>query len=133
MPHSIEDLEQRRSGIVRRLIDLGDFRPGSITATSGRCGKPNCRCHLPNQPGHGPTQRLTYKVEGKTVSESLSSPAALVKVQREVAEFRNFQQLSQQFVEINTQICRLRPIEQTESSAQEKKRRKPSKKKLPAK
>lgn len=133
MPLSIQDLEQRRSGIVRRLNDLGDFRPGSITATSGRCGKPNCRCHLPNQPGHGPTDRLTYKVEGKTVSESLSSPAALVKVQREVAEFRNYQQLSQQFVEINTQICRLRPIEQTESPAQEKKRRKPSKKKLLAK
>jgi hypothetical protein len=133
MPHSIEDLEQHRSGIVRRLTDLGDFRPGSITATSGRCGKPNCRCHLPNQPGHGPTDRLTYKVEGKTVSESLSSSAALVKAQREVAEFRNYQQLSQQFVEINTQICRLRPLEEATLQPQEKKRRKPSKKKLPAK
>jgi hypothetical protein len=133
MPHSIEDLEQRRSGILLRLNDLADFRPGSITATSGRCGKPNCRCHLPNQPGHGPTDRLTYKVEGKTVSESIPSPAALVKVQREVAEFRNYQQLSQQFVEINTQICRLRPIAPIDSSTQEKKRRKPSKKKSPAK
>jgi hypothetical protein len=133
MPYSIDDLEQRRSGILRRLNDLGDFRPGSITATSGRCGKPNCRCHLPNQPGHGPTDRLTYKVEGKTVSESIPSPAALVKVQHEVAEFRNYQQLSQQFVEINTQICRSRPIEPIGSSNQEKKRRRPSKRKLPAK
>lgn len=133
MPHSIEDLEQQRSDLLRRLADLGDFRPGSITATSGRCGKPNCRCHLPNQPGHGPTDRLTYKVEGKTVSESLSSPAALLKAQREVAEFRDYRQLSQQFVEINTQICRLRPVEEASPQSQEKKRRKPSKKKSPAK
>jgi hypothetical protein len=133
MPRSIEDLEQQRSDLVLRLADLGDFRPGSITATSGRCGKPNCRCHLPNQPGHGPTDRLTYKVEGKTVSESLSSPAALVKAQREVAEFRDYQQLSQQFVEINTQICRLRQLEEATPQSQEKKRRKLSKKKSPAK
>lgn len=133
MPHSLEDLEQQRSAIARRLSDLGDFRPGSITTTSGRCGKQNCRCHRPNQPGHGPTDRLTYKVEGKTVSEALSSPAALGKAQREVAEFRNYQQLSQQFVDISTQICRLRPLEEATPQPQEKKPRKPSKKRLPAK
>ncbi len=133
MPHSLEDLEQQRSDIADQLTGLGDFRPGSITATSGRCGKPNCRCHRPNQPGHGPTDRLTYKVEGRTVSESLPSQAALAKAEREVAEFRNYQQLSQQFVEINTQICRSRPIEEASPSPQEKKRPKRSNARLPAK
>ena len=133
MPHSLEDLEQQRSDIAGQLTGLGDFRPGSISTTSGRCGKPNCRCHRPNQPEHGPTDRLTYKVEGKTVSESLPSPAALAKAEREVAEFRNYQQLSQQFVEINTQICRSRPIEEASPSPQEKKRRRQSNKKSLAK
>lgn len=130
---SMEDLEQKRSVIARQLTDLGDFRPGSITATSGRCGKPDCRCHQPNQPPHGPFDRLTYKTEGKTVSESLSSPAALAKAEREVTEFRNYRQLSQQFVEINTQICRLRPIQEAVPRSQEKKRLKRSNRKLPAK
>ena len=58
MPHSLGDLEQQRSDIARQLTALGDFRPGSISTTSGRCGKPNCRCHRPNQPEHGPTDRL---------------------------------------------------------------------------
>ena len=110
MPQSMSDLEKQRSAIVHQLNDLGDFRPGFITSTSGRCGKPNCRCHRPSQPPHGPTDRLTYKVGGKTVSESLSNPSAFAKVERKVAEFRNFQQLSQQFVEVNTQICALRPV-----------------------
>ncbi len=133
MPRSLEDLEQQRSAIVHQLTDLGDFRPGSITTTSGRCGKPNCRCHRPHQPPHGPTDRLTYKVEGKTISESLPNPAALAKAEREVAEFRNYQQLSQQFVEVNTQICALRPVAESAPSAQKKKRRKSSARKSLAK
>src|SRR5207249_9076285 len=73
MPQSLSDLEQRRELIARRLTELGDLRPGSITATSGRCGKPECHCHQPGQPGHGPNFRLTYKVDGKTISEDRKS------------------------------------------------------------
>ena len=133
MAESVEYLEQQRSLIVRHLTELGDFRPGSITTTSSRCGKANCRCHRPNQPPHGPTDRLTYKVGGKTISESLPTPAALAKAEREVTEFRNYQQLSQQFTEINTRICRLRPVGETAPQPQEKKRPKRSSGKLPAK
>ena len=133
MPQSLGDLEQQRSAILHRLGDLGDFRPGSITTTSGRCGKANCRCHRPDEPPHGPTDRFTYKVEGKTVSESLPNPADVAKAEREVGEFRNYQQLSQQFVAVNTRICQLRPVAEAELSAQEKKRPKRSKKKSPAK
>ena len=133
MPQSLGDLEQQRSAILHRLTDLDDLRPGSITTTSGRCGKPNCRCHRPNEPPHGPTDRLTYKVDGKTVSESLPDAAAFAKAEREVAEFRNYQQLSQQFVEVNTRICQLGPVAESAPSAQEKKRPKRSGKKSPAK
>ena len=133
MLQSLGDLEQQRSAIVHQLTGLGDFRPCSISTTSGRCGKPNCRCHRPDEPPHGPTDRLTYKVKGKTVSESLSNPAAIAKAEREVAEFRNYQQLSQRFVEVNTRICELRPVAETAPSAQEKKRPKRSRKKSPAK
>ena len=133
MSQSLGDLEQQRSAILDRLTNLGDFRPGSITATSGRCGKANCRCHRPNGPPHGPTERLTYKVEGKSVSESLANPSAVAKTQREVAEFRNYQQISQQFVEVNTRICQLRPVTESAVSAQEKKLPRRSAKKSPAK
>jgi hypothetical protein len=72
-------------------------------------------------------------VKGKTVSESLPNPAAFAKAEREVAEFRSYQRLSQQFVEVNTRICELRPVAEASPSTQEKKRPKRSKKKSPAK
>lgn len=35
------------------LLDLGDFRQGSVTTTQGRSGKPRCRCRQSGDPGHG--------------------------------------------------------------------------------
>ena len=133
MPHSLAELEQRREATAQRIAQLGDLRPGSITSTSGRCGKPCCHCHQPGQPGHGPNLRLTYKADGKTISESLPSPAAIHKAEREVAEFRKFQELSREFVETNAEICHLRPAEEEPQTGQEKKRPKPSKRKSRAK
>jgi hypothetical protein len=121
LPESLVVLEQQRSSILMQILELGDFRGGSITAISGRCGKPNCRCHQPDQPGHGPNIRLTRKVNGKTVSESFDSAAELRKAQREVETFHRFRQLSQELLDVNETICQARPVEDT-LSLQEKKR-----------
>ena len=126
MPKSLEALEQQRAKIFEQIGQLDDLRGGSITPTTGRCGKPNCRCHQPNQPGHGPNLRLTFKIEGKTVTESLSNPAAVNKAEREIAEFRKFQELSRAFVDVNAQICQLRPVEDVPQTPQEKKLQKRS-------
>jgi hypothetical protein len=133
MTHSLADVEQRRQAIAQQVAQLGDLRAGSITSTSGRCGKPGCRCHQPGQPVHGPNLRLTYKVDGKTVSESLPTPAAIHKAEREVAEFRRFQQLTREFVETNAEICQLRPTEDEPQTDQEKKRQRRSARKSRAK
>jgi hypothetical protein len=132
LPEPLDVLEQQRSGILTQILELGDFRSGSITAINGRCGKPNCHCHLPNQPGHGPNFRLTRKVNGKSVTETFPSAAELRKAQREVAAFHRFRQLSQELLEVNEIICRARPVQDT-LSPQEKKRPKRSKRKSRAK
>jgi hypothetical protein len=129
---SLAALEQQRSSILTQILHLGDFRSGSITTISGRCGKPNCRCHLPNQPGHGPNFRLTRKVDGKTVSETFSTAAELRKAQREVEAYHRFRQLSQELLGVNERICRTRPMEDS-VSPQEKKRPKRSVRKSRAK
>ena len=133
MPQSLPDLEQQRERIAQRIAELGDLRPGSVTATSGRCGKPECHCHQPGQPGHGPNFRLTYKVDGKTVSEALPTVAAIHKAEREVEEFRKFQQLSREFLGTNAEICRLRPAEEETERELKKKRSKRSGKRSRAK
>lgn len=132
MADSLASLEQQRSALLSQFLDLGDFRRGSITAIQGRCGKPNCHCHLPDQPAHGPNFRLTFKVGGKTISETFSSPAEMRKAEREVDTFHRFQQLSQQLLEVNEKICRARPVDDL-LTPEEKKRPKRSSAKRPRK
>ena len=129
MPHSLDALENRRAELEQQICQLGNFRPGSITATTGRCGNPGCHCQQPGAAGHGPNFRLTYKVQGKTVTESFPSEAARRKAERETEEFRKWQELSREFVAVNTSICRLRPVGET-LTAEEKKRRPRSSKRL---
>jgi len=132
MPQPLPSLEARRSELLHALADLKDMRPGSIVGAVFRCGKPTCHCAQPGDPGHGPHLRLTYKWHGKTVTEALPTPAAVRKAEQEVAEFRNYQRLGRELVDVNEQICRLRPVQQT-LTQQEKKRPKRSNRKLPRK
>jgi hypothetical protein len=133
MPDSLADLEAHRTAIQVQIAQLGDMRSGSITGTGGRCGNPNCHCHRAGDPGHGPYYRLTRKVKGKTITETFSSPASLVKAQREVAECQRFRELGDQLLDVNERVCQLRPVEESQPSSQEKKRPKRSKRKSRAK
>ena len=127
MLEPLQALVNDRSTLLQNISELGDFQPGSITSAFRRCGSPNCHCAKPKDPGHGPHFQLTQKVDGKTVTQNLPSPADVRKAEIEVAEFRKFQALTSELV------CRLRSVEQTEQTAEEKKPRRQSKRKSPAK
>jgi hypothetical protein len=131
MPQSVADLEQRRAKLIAEMSYLHDLRPGCITGIIRRCGKPTCHCAKAGDPGHGPTLRLTYKAEGKTISEALPTSAAVRKVEREISEFRRYQQISRDFIDVNERICQLRAVEES-LTPQEKKRPKRSVRKSPA-
>src|SRR3989441_8651684 len=123
MPNSVHELERRRADIVQKIAGLGDLRPGSITTTQGKCGKPTCHCAEADHPGHGPHWRLTYKVEGRTRTQSLPSAQERQKAEAEVAEVRRFQQLNRGFVEGNTSIFQFRSVESV--ALEGKKKREP--------
>jgi hypothetical protein len=65
MPDSLPALEQQRSSLAQKVVELGDLRPGSITGTGGGCGNPACHGHQPNDPGHSPHLRLTRLLPDK--------------------------------------------------------------------
>ena len=133
MADPLSTLIDDRSTLLRQISELGDFQPGSITSATRRCGKPGCHCAKPNDPGHGPHVQLTQKIGGRTASQNLASSAAVRKAEAEIAEFRRFRSLTSKLVEVNRSVCRLRPVEEQELDAHEKKRSKRSKRKSPAK
>ena len=123
MSQSLADLQAHRTKLLRQFLSLGDFRPGTVSAATRRCGKPTCHCAKPDSAGH-PQFRLLRKRKGKTVGESFSSPAAFRQAAEQVTEFHRFQELIAELTAVNEQICRLRPVEpdQTGWTEVEKKR-----------
>ena len=75
---------------------------------------------------------MTYKVNGKSITESFATPADQRKAEQEIEAFRRYRQLERSFVEVNEKICRARPVEDT-LTPQEKKRPKRSTRKSRAK
>ena len=109
MSRPLPDLEATRTLLLQQFLSLGDFRPGSVSASPRRCGKPSCRCAQPDGEGH-PQFRVLHKRKGKSVSESFPTPAAFQQAADQVAEFHRFQQLVAQLISVNEQICSARTV-----------------------
>ena len=71
---------------------------------------------------------MTYKTRGKTVTEALPTPAAVRKAAQEIAEFRKYQLLCRELVDVSEQICRQRPIEEALTPKEKKRRSRSSRK-----
>ena len=81
MPHSLSELEPRREVIAQEIGQLGDLRPGSITPTSGRCGKPECR-------GHQAGERVTAPISGSPLKSRAKRSPSLCPPRRPSAKPR---------------------------------------------
>jgi hypothetical protein len=106
---TLPELEQQRAELHARLAAIGDLRPGSMNATYRRCGKPNCACAQPGHPGHGPRWLWTRSAGGRTRTRQLTA-AEVAKVRAELANYKEFTELSQQIVEVSEAICEARPV-----------------------
>jgi len=104
----LDDLERQRAALYEQLAGTGDFRPGSVSETWRRCGKPNCACAVPDHPGHGPRYLWTRSEGGRTRTRQLAA-AELGKVRRETDAYKQFVTVAEQIVQVNEAICEARP------------------------
>ena len=109
MEPSLLSLESRRTQFHRKLEAIGDFRRGTISVNFRKCGKSNCVCAQKDHPGHGPQYLWNASVGGKTKAKNIPLGPELEKAEREVERYREFDRLCLELVEVNDQICQLRP------------------------
>jgi hypothetical protein len=102
-------MEAERARLYADLIQVGDFRRGSLSEVWRRCGKPGCRCARPGEPGHGPQWNWVRWAGGKTVTTHPRPGPELEKARREAAEWERFRELTGQIEAVNEAICDARP------------------------
>lgn len=109
MTNELKTLEAKRNSLYKKLMNLGDFRRGTISINYRRCGKKNCACAKPDHPGHGPQYLWNATIEGKSYAKNLKMGTELHKYIEETDNYRNFVKLYKEIIQVNENICQLRP------------------------
>ena len=113
MDEELQRLEDQRERLYRRLSAFGDFRLGTISETHTRCGKKNCACADRSHPGHIRYLWNTSRL-GKSLAQHLRLGPELEQTQRQIDEGHRVQKWYRDILELNEQICRLRPVPEME-------------------
>jgi hypothetical protein len=95
-------LRQRKFAVLRRFHLPDDLLPGSLTQTHRRCGRPNCHCASPDDPGH-PIWFLTFMSEGKRRVERIPSDW-VEEVRLQVEAGRAFQDAIKDMLTANAEL-----------------------------
>jgi hypothetical protein len=104
---AVRKLEQQINHLKSQMGKLGPMRPGSLSRQYNVCGKPGCRCKDPKTPRrHGPYYQLNYVYGGKKTSEFVR-PQNLKRVRTQLANFKRFRRLTDQWVGSALKLARL--------------------------
>lgn len=118
MPKTLGELESFRNRLRRQLVEIGDFQRGTIYPRFRKCGKKNCGCSQPGHPGHGPQYLRTTAKGGKNRAENLRIGPELEKAVKEAENYQLFVSLCKELVDVNEQICRLRPMREVKGQVE---------------
>ena len=104
-PHRIE---QKIDKIKGELMSLGPMRPGTLSKQYAACQKPGCACVDPVKPKkHGPFYQLSYTHQGKSTTRFVR-PGYVAQVKKELAAYKRFRELTQQWVSLELDLAQLR-------------------------
>ena len=105
---TIQKIDRKLENLKAQLLGLADMRPGSLSRQYNVCVKPGCRCKDPQNPKrHGPYYQLNYVYQGKKTSQFIR-PADLAQVRAELATFKKFRRLTDQWVGLALERAKLK-------------------------
>lgn len=101
MKKEISRIERRVAGIKSALAKLGDMRPGSLSVQRRKWGGEYCQ--------------LSYTHRGKGHTEYVAQ-ARRKAVERQIANHRKFRALTQEWIDLEIELCKLKLKEETENT-----------------
>lgn len=110
MSETLASLESKREQLYRQLTEIGDFRRGTISVTYRKCGKKNCACSKEGHPGHGPLYLWNATIGGKSFAKNLKLGVEMDKYRVETSNYKKSLTIFNELIEVNEQICNLRPV-----------------------
>lgn len=118
MSDQINELESKKTALFKKIMELGNFRRGTISINYRKCGKKNCACAKPGHKGHGPQYLWSATIKGKSYAKSLKFGPELQKYITETDNYRIFVEICDKIININQKICDLRGVSEIEDESE---------------
>lgn len=100
----IRAIRGRRERLLGKLPDLRKVLRGTLVERYRRCGRPNCHCARPGDPGHGPVWYLMVTLRrGQTVKVYVPEERR-AEVQRWIDNFRRVRETVEQMSTLNREL-----------------------------
>jgi hypothetical protein len=106
--NTVQELEARRNAIIEQMRSIRSMRRGTIS-------EQHFKTHLKGRKGvvlQGPYYVLSRREGEKTVSKRLTSPIELERARKDVAEYKKFLGLCQEFERLTARLGELERGEQ---------------------
>lgn len=92
--------------LKKRLMDIKQILPGSLSQQWNVCGSLGCQCKDPKSPvKHGPYYQLSYTLSGKS-STVFVRKSAVQEVRRRIQNHKAFKQLCNALIEASIDAFR---------------------------
>jgi hypothetical protein len=102
-----EQISAKIATVKAELMQIGAMRPGTLSQQYSACQKPGCKCVDPIQPQkHGPFYKLSYSHQGKSTTQFVR-PQFVPEVKQQVATYKKFKALTQRWVALSLELCKL--------------------------
>ena len=96
-------LETKYALLKRKIGKMGFICTGSVMSVYQKCGYSTCACAQDKNARHGPYNRWTRKVKGKTVTRTLTDNQA--KLCREcISNYRNLEKIIEEMKNLSVEF-----------------------------
>lgn len=100
-------LERQIEKTRQALLEIGDMRPGSLTAQYNVCGTKGCRCKATPPQKHGPYYQVSFTRKGKSSSKFVKKED-LPTVRKQLKNYERMKLLMDRWIELATELSILR-------------------------
>ena len=103
----IKAVERKIQVLKKKLTEIGEMHPGSLSEQYNVCGTAKCKCKDKANPvRHGPYTKLSFTFQGKSGSKFIRKEC-IKDFERFTANYRKFREYVEQLVQYNIELINL--------------------------
>lgn len=94
--------------VKKKLLEIDEFRIGTLSKQWNVCGNPSCRCKDKNDPQkHGPYNKLSYTRKGKKGSEFIKEEN-VKSISEGISTYKEFKSLTEEWIDLCLELSNTR-------------------------